>query len=108
MAMPEAHLRQITRWCQQRVPEHALHQVRVERAIRGASVTIVEARAPWREDYGPEWTRRPIAQLRYASSQWRLYWPDRNTRWHLIDDTPAQTSPVPLLTEIDNPRRAFW
>ncbi|TVT23219.1 DUF3024 domain-containing protein [Amycolatopsis rhizosphaerae] len=71
-------------------------------------MTILEVRAPWREDFGPDWTRRPVAQLRYDGSHWRLYWPDRNTRWHLIDDIPAQTSPGPLLSEMDVPGRAFF
>ncbi|WP_186382859.1 DUF3024 domain-containing protein [Amycolatopsis rhizosphaerae] len=108
MAVPETHLRQIARWCEQHVPEHARHQVRFEHTVRGSAVTILEVRAPWREDFGPDWTRRPVAQLRYDGSHWRLYWPDRNTRWHLIDDIPAQTSPGPLLSEMDVPGRAFF
>lgn len=108
MPLPDIHLRQITRWCEQRIPEHARHQVRVEHSVRGSNVTIFEVRAPWREDSGTEWTRRPIAQLRHDGARWWLYWPDRNTRWHLLQDVPAQTSPTPLLDVIDEPRRAFW
>jgi len=33
--------------------------------------------------------------------------PDRNTRWHLVDDVPPATSVVPLLDTVDDPRRAF-
>ena len=48
-------------------------------------LTIVERRAPWREDFGPEWTAFPIARLRYtaADKSWTLYWRDRNLRFHL-------------------------
>jgi hypothetical protein len=35
------------------VPEHALHQVRVECEVAARHLTIVERRAPWREDFGP-------------------------------------------------------
>lgn len=36
-----------------------------------------------------------------------LYWPDRNTRWHLLEGVPAATTPGPLLAVIDEPGRAF-
>lgn len=108
MPIPETHLRQITRWCQQHVPEHARDQVRVEHAVRGTVVTVFEVRAPWRPELGVEWTRRPVAQLRHDDGTWRLYWPDRRTRWHQLDDVPAAVSPEPLLTVIDEPGRAFW
>lgn len=106
--IPETHLRQITRWCEQHVPERARDQVRVEYAVRGSVVTVFEVRAPWRAEPGAEWTRRPVAQLRHDGRKWRLYWPDRRTRWHLLDDIPAEVSPEPLLTVIDDPGRAFW
>src|SRR6185369_2439377 len=50
-------------------------------------LTIVERRAPWREDFGPEWTAFPIARLRYtaADKSWTLYWRDRNLRFHLYE-----------------------
>jgi hypothetical protein len=55
----------------------------------------------------PQWTARPLARLRHSATGWRLYWPDRNTRWHLVDDVPTATSVVPLLDAVDDPRRAF-
>lgn len=108
MAVPDIHLRQIARWCERRIPQRARDQVRVEHTVRGSTVTIVEARAPWREDLGPEWTRRPVAQLRHDGARWRLYRPDRNTRWHPLQDVAAEISPAPLLEVIDEPGRAFW
>jgi hypothetical protein len=39
---------------------------------------------------------------------WRLFWPDRNARWHLLEDVMAESSPGPLLAAIDDPGRAFW
>ena len=114
-AVPELHLRQIARYCQQRVPEHARDQVQVSSRIRGRSVTIVERRSPWRVDLGPEWTSRPVAQLRWTSSpdaggegSWRLYWPDRNNRWHLVPDVPPAGAPGPLLAFIDRHPAEFW
>ena len=66
-----------------RVPEHALHQVRVECQIAPRHLTVVERRAPWREDLGPEWTTFPIARMHYKA--WTLYWRDRNLRFHVYD-----------------------
>jgi hypothetical protein len=39
-------------------------------------------RPPSRNDMGTEWTRFPIARLRYtkAAKHWSLYWRDRNLR----------------------------
>ena len=80
MALPDFDVARVQRWCAARVPEHARHQVRVECDIAARHLTIVERRAPWREDYGPEWTSFPIARLRYTATTktWILYWRDRN------------------------------
>jgi len=107
---PETELARIGRWCARRIPDHARHQVRLEHQVRGAVVTVVERRVPWDAPdtaYGPEWTSRPVAQLRHSRNGWRLYRPDRNTRWHLIDDVPATAGVTPLLEAIDDPRRTL-
>lgn len=98
-----ADLARVARWCQQRIPAHARHQVRLEHQTHGHTVTIVERRAPWDPDHGPEWTSRPIAQLRHSTHGWRLYWADSNSRWHLTHDVPTATSVAPLLEVIDDP-----
>jgi hypothetical protein len=74
MALPELDVAQAQRWCAVRVPEHARNQVRVECEVAPRHLTIVERRAPWREDFGPEWTSFPIARLRYtaADKTWTL------------------------------------
>jgi hypothetical protein len=100
----------VARWCEHRVPQRARHQVRMEYRVRGATVTVVERRVPWDApgtEFGPAWTTRPVAQLRRTPPGWRLFWPDRRTRWHLIDDVPASPSVIPLLEALDDPRRAL-
>ena len=39
-----------------------------------------ELRPPWRQDADSEWTRLPIARLRYtqATRTWMLHWRDQN------------------------------
>lgn len=103
--LPETDLVRVGRWCEQRIPAHARHQVRLEYQIHGRTVTIVERRAPWHPDYGPEWTIRPVAQLRHSANRWRLYWPDRHTRWRVIHNVPAAQNVTPLLQVIDDPGR---
>jgi hypothetical protein len=43
--------------------------------IDGRSITILECRPPWREDFGPDWIRQEVARLRYTSTSraWTLY-----------------------------------
>ena len=55
-------------------PEPGSRRARAEQSRQ--AVTIVECRPPWREDYGPEWTRMRIARLRYVGSTrlWTLYY----------------------------------
>jgi Protein of unknown function (DUF3024) len=107
----ELNVARVQRWCAARVPEHARHQVRVECQVAARHLTIVERRAPWREDFGPEWTSFPIARLHYkaADNAWTLYWRDRNLRFHPYDLLAPSTRVDDLLTEIDrDPTRIFW
>jgi len=93
------------------VPEHARHQVRVECQIAPGHLTIVERRAPWREDLGPEWTSFPIARLRYTITErsWTLFWRDRNLRFHIYDLLAPLNRVEDLLNELDrDPTCIFW
>ena len=111
MALPELDVARAQRWCAARVPEHARHQVRLECQLAPQHLTILERRAPWREDSGPEWTSFPIARLRYtiADKSWTLYWRDRNLRFHSYDRLTPSQRVEDLLTEIDqDPTRIFW
>lgn len=93
------------------MPPHAAHQVRLELEVQANAVTIVERRAPWRADIGPEWSRFPIARLRYSPTHmaWTLLWRDRNLRWHRYGGIEPAPTVVPLLAEVDaDPTAIFW
>ncbi len=47
---PETDIARVRRYCQRRVPPQARDQVRLETEVRGSAITIIERRAPWRED----------------------------------------------------------
>ena len=111
VGLPELDVVRVQRWCRARVPEHVLDQVRVEADVADRHVTIVECRAPWRSDLGLEWTRFPVARLRYArgTGLWSLYWRDRNLRFHLYDRVRATASIEDLLDELErDPIAIFW
>lgn len=54
MPVPETAVAKVKRFCEQRVPAAALHQVRLEVEVDNTAITIVERRAPWRPEYGSE------------------------------------------------------
>ncbi len=54
--LSELDVARVQRWCAWRVPERARHQVRVDCDVALRHLTIVECRAPRREDGASEWT----------------------------------------------------
>lgn len=113
--LPETDLARINRWVQtqnNRIPPHAREEVRIEADFNDRSVTILECRPPWDPaGMGSEWTRVPVARLRYTKSrrEWTLYWPDRNSRFHRYDLAQPTTDVVALLDEVDrDPTSIFW
>jgi hypothetical protein len=110
-SLPETDVVRVQWWYRARVPAHVRDQIRVEADVAERHVTIVECRPPWRADMGAEWTRFPIARLRYTKSTglWSLYWRDRNLRFHQYDRVPATASVEDLLAEVDrDPTAIFW
>jgi hypothetical protein len=111
LVLPGLDVAAVRHYCEQRVPPHALHQVRVELVTTRGAVTIVERLAPWREEIGPEWTSHGVARLRYRAKSgiWRLYWKDRNARWHRYDPIEPTFDIRVLLDEIDHDSTGiFW
>jgi hypothetical protein len=109
--LPDLDVARVQRWCAARVPERARHQVRVECVIEARHLTVVERRAPWHEQAGPDWSSLPVARLRYAKTAktWTLYWRDRNLRFHLYDLLPPSPHVDELLIELDrDPTCIFW
>lgn len=112
--VPELDMARVCRWIDARndgLPERAVGLIRYEMDVDARSITIVECRPPWRHDYGPEWTRHPVARLRYTKSrrEWSLFWRDRNQKFHLYDRIEPSPNVAKLLAEIDaDPTSIFW
>jgi hypothetical protein len=73
MVLPELDVEKVKRWCRDRVPAKFADEVRLEVTARGKSVSIHECRPIWRGAPG-EWSRPPIAQIRYqGDGTWTMY-----------------------------------
>jgi hypothetical protein len=108
---PELAVAAIRAYCEQRVPPDARDDVRVDAELEENTLTIVERRAPWRPELGPEWTSSPVARLRYVvgDKRWTLQWRDRNGNWHRYADATPTADVTVLLNEIDeDPTGIFW
>jgi hypothetical protein len=81
----------------------AARQVRVDVDVTPRRLTIVETRPPWREDFGQEWTRFPIARLRYtkATGPWEIFWRDRNLEFHRYDLAEPSHHVADLLADVE-------
>jgi hypothetical protein len=113
LTVPETDVARVRRWVAEqnnRIGEH-IDEMRVEMHVDPRAITILECRPPWREDFGPEWTRQEIARLRYTKSTgtWTLYWPDRHSKFHRYEDLEPTPAIDRLLAEIDtDPTCIFW
>ena len=110
---PDAAVETVRRYCEEKIPLEHQDKARVSCTVRGASITIHLAEAPWGpgvEETGDWWTRR-VAQLRYDPEQktWSLYCTDSNDRLWLYDELPPTRHLPVLLDEIDDdPTGIFW
>jgi len=102
MAVPVPAIANIQRFCEKHSPPEMRDELRLEYTTRGNSVTIADCRPVWQGAPG-DWTRMPIAQLRYqpANELWTLYWADRNDRWHLYEDLEPTKDLDAVLAEVD-------
>jgi hypothetical protein len=66
-------------------------------------VTVIEWRPPWREDFGPEWARIPIARLSYVATTrlWTLYYHRHTGRWERYPLLGPTTRINSLLSEFE-------
>jgi len=110
-SLPDLDVAHLRRWCDQRVPARARHQVRVECELGDRQVTVMERRAPWRGGAAEEWSSLPVARLRYtkASGTWTLYWRDRHSRFHRYQPVGPTNDIAVLIAELErDPTCIFW
>ena len=108
-AVKEVVETKLSQFCETRIPAHAKDQVRLGYKIRGNFVTLFEERPIFRQI--DTWAAINIAQFRFdpQAQTWRLFWADRNSRWHEYYDIDAARNIDQLLEEVDaDPTGIFW
>jgi hypothetical protein len=107
----QAALDEVRRFCDGRLPAELRDEVVLEAGVRGNAITIVERRAPWNPDYGPDWTSMSVAQLRFdpAAGAWSLYSRTSGGRWARHPAPSGAADVARLLAVIDeDPYARFW
>lgn len=101
----------VATYCATKVPAEHDDKLRTEYKVRGNTITIYECRPPWREEVGPDWTKRRICTFEWdpRTSLWTLYARDRNDRRLEYPFIEPVRDLTPLLRELDNdPTCIFW
>ncbi len=99
----------VSEYCEQKIPPHLKNDIRITFMIIKNEVWIYEKRPVW--DNPSEWHEMPVAKIRCTlkTRLWTLYWPDRNSRWHIYDRIKPNKDISKIIEEIDNdPTRIFW
>lgn len=110
-ALSELAVAKVRRFCESRIPPHVRDKIHLEVQTRGKAITIFERRPPWREDFGPEWSKLKIAQFRWDPNDrtWTIWWADRNGRWLRHPDADPTPDIGELVEFLDGGRSgAFW
>ena len=108
--VPEIDVERVRRWAAVRVPFAVQDKVRLEVETDSLSITIVERRVPWPAG-DTEWTRDPVARLRYTKSpnEWTLYCYRGTGKHERYPFAPATPHIEKLLDVIDRDEtNIFW
>lgn len=99
MVLPGLDVAVTRHFCEQRVPPHALHQVRLEADVSATAVTSLSAAHRGARTTAPSGPVRVLLACYVAKHRhWILYWRDRN-----------QPEILTLLGEVDrDPTCIFW
>jgi len=101
--------KQLSAYCEARVPARVRDQVRLGFRIDGQAVELLESR-PSIDD--PRiWREQGVAKFRYVASRrvWHLYCQYRDLKWHEYRPRSTARSFAKLLAEVDrDPTGIFW
>lgn len=85
------------------MPPHVANQLRYRLDTYRNGLTIVECRAVDLEQPAGDWFDVFVARLRFTRSRgWELYWPDRDSEFHLYEAVKPTQDVTRLLAEIDS------
>jgi len=84
------------------MPAHAASQLRYRLDVHRNALTVVECRSMDPDDPAGTWFEVLVARLRFTRSRgWELYWPDRNSKFHIYEDAEPTQDVTLLLGEIN-------
>jgi hypothetical protein len=85
---------------------------RISVTVDDNAIVVAEEHAPWSGDPDAEWTRTPVAQLRWTATrqEWSLQEPTLEGGWTRYRGPRAPTRAIdPQLDELDrDPTAIFW
>jgi hypothetical protein len=85
------------------MPAHVASQLRYRLDTDRNALAMVECRAVVPDDPGGDWFEVFVARLRFTRSRgWELYWPDRDSDFHIYESTEPTQDVRLLLAEIDS------
>ena len=85
------------------MPPHVSSQLRYRLDTDRNALTVVESRAVDPEQPAGDWFDVFVARLRFTRSRgWELYWPDRDSEFHLYESVEPTQDVTLLLAEIDS------
>ena len=100
---------QLNKYCDRRIPPHIRDELRLAFRIEDTAVSLFEERPAFRDP--SHWIEIPVAKFRYYNGlkEWRLFWRDRNGKWHNYNEVPPARRFENLLVEVDeDPTGIFW
>lgn len=101
--------KQLSAYCEARVPLHVRNKVRMSFRISGHDVILFEERPAFQPPH--DWHELPVAKFTYVRTRrlWRLYCLHRDLKWHEYRRLPAAGEFDILLREVDeDPTHIFW
>jgi hypothetical protein len=101
----------VRRWAEQRISPDVRDQIRIDVDESHHSLTLSECRPPWREDFGPEWSRTPFARLTFTrvGDEWLLECIDGKGGFRPYAHAEPTRAIGGLLAAIDDdPTGIFW
>jgi len=85
------------------MPPHVASQLRYRLDTDRNALTVVESPAVDPGQSTGDWFDVSVARLRFTRSRgWELYWPDRDSTFHLYEAVEPTQDVTLLLEEIDN------
>lgn len=95
--------------CRKHSPVLLRNELRMEYAIDGYNVLILECRPHW--DNQSEWMQNPIAKIKFTrkTAEWTLYWQRANGKWISYEPRPTTKDLLLLVNEVDeDPLHTFF